>query len=71
MRALRSSAFLVDNRTRYRCALAAFGLATERAERLARRRAPAARTAADIGFSYGIANADDHGSSFVLQLEYG
>jgi hypothetical protein len=63
-----SSAFGVDNGSRYHNALSAFRLAAERSISLARGAAPIAGRVADLGFPYGIANADDHGRSFASPL---
>lgn len=67
MRMLRSRArfvhrrgpFGVDDLTCVADALAAFGLAIERAIRLADRRRAAARRGADVFFAKGIADTDD------------
>ena len=63
-----SSAFGVDNGSRYHDALAAFRAAAERLIRLAGRLAAVARGGTHLGFSYGIANADNHGRSSVPRL---
>ena len=60
VRTLRSSAFGVDNGSRKRHALAAFWLATERAIGLTRADRAVTGRSADILFTNGIADADDH-----------
>lgn len=67
MRTLRSRTLLIDNGSRELDALAAFGLAAERAICLARGHAAAARGFADLTFPDGIANADDHERSLAVQ----
>lgn len=60
VRTLRSSAFGVDNGSRERHALAAFRLTPERAIGLARADRAVTRRSADILFTNGVTDADDH-----------
>jgi hypothetical protein len=60
LRTSRSRAFLIDNGSRERHALAALGLAAERPIGLAGRRRSGARRFANLSFANGIADAYDH-----------
>src|ERR1051325_2130970 len=67
VRTLRSCAFLIDNGSLKRYALAALGALPERSVRLASGRRTAACSIADLALTDVIAHADDHGCSPTLR----